>query len=161
MHAGPCAFLLHACRHYAAEALLEDADLIHADVGAGREPGTAAPDASNSTAAALAERRASHAKTSTASAGAKARTARAASSSSSSSSSKQTILDDSAHPIRRRDIPRGVWTVLLRLRGAGLTSLGSVPACGMHAAYRYIWVVVKRPHAVHPSFMHFLCQRRA
>jgi len=31
------------------------------------------------------------------------------------------ILDDSRHPIRQHDIPRGVWTTLLKLRGAGKT----------------------------------------
>lgn len=29
------------------------------------------------------------------------------------------IIDDSLHPIRQQDIPRGVWTALLKLRGAG------------------------------------------
>ena len=53
-----------------------------------------------------ADRRASHSKASTAS--------RA------QASSRNPILDDSMHPIRPHDIPRGVWTVLLRLRGAGV-----------------------------------------
>ena len=62
--------------------------------------------------AALAERKASHGKASTAAAGgAHAHTMAA--------TSRQTILDDSMHPIRPHDLPRGVWTVLLRLRGAG------------------------------------------
>lgn len=29
------------------------------------------------------------------------------------------IVDDSLHPIRQQDIPRGAWTALLKLRGAG------------------------------------------
>ena len=34
------------------------------------------------------------------------------------------ILDDSVHCIRHQDIPRGVWTALLKLRGAGGPSSG-------------------------------------
>lgn len=56
-----------------------------------------------------ADRRASHSKASTASEPARAQ-----------ASSRNPILDDSMHPIRPHDIPRGVWTVLLRLRGAGV-----------------------------------------
>ena len=34
------------------------------------------------------------------------------------------ILDDSSHCIRHQDIPRGVWTALLKLRGSGEASSG-------------------------------------
>ena len=39
-------------------------------------------------------------------------------------SSEGRILDDSVHCIRHQDIPRGVWTALLKLRGAGGASNG-------------------------------------
>ena len=35
------------------------------------------------------------------------------------------IVDDSLHPIRQQDIPRGVLTALLKLRGAGDVQCGS------------------------------------
>lgn len=44
--------------------------------------------------------------------------------------SKEPILDDSMHPIRPHDIPRSVWTVLLRLRGAG--ELHTFPPLPLH-----------------------------
>ena len=42
-------------------------------------------------------------------------------------SSEGRILDDSVHCIRHQDIPRGVWTALLKLRGAGGASCGHWP----------------------------------
>jgi hypothetical protein len=94
------------CRHFAAEALLQeepDGEDTAAPALAHRAPLQRIPDGT----AALAERKASHAQASTAQRPA----ARPA--------VRQTIFDDSEHRIRPRDIPRCVWTVLLRLRGAG------------------------------------------
>ena len=42
-------------------------------------------------------------------------------------SSEGRILDDSVHCIRHQDIPRGVWTALLKLRGAGGASCSHWP----------------------------------
>ena len=43
------------------------------------------------------------------------------------SASEGRIVDDSVHCIRHQDIPRGVWTALLKLRGAGGTSSACPP----------------------------------
>ena len=119
--------LLHACRHFAAEALLEDTDSVDANSSPGRDPDTAAPDADNSAAAVLAERRSSHAEASTAKAWNTARITQSA-----SGNMKDTILDDSMHPIRQRDIPRGVWDRAAAAAGCRcLLLLSSVHACGM------------------------------
>ena len=148
--------LLHACRHFAAEALLEDTDSVDANSSPGRDPDTAAPDADNSAAAVLAERRSSHAEASTAKAWNTARITQSA-----SGNMKDTILDDSMHPIRQRDIPRGVWTVLLRLRGAGASfysALCMLVACHAYSlsVYTDLWVW---SGPAHTCMQHTLHQR--
>ena len=46
-----------------------------------------------------------------------------------------TIIDDSLHPIRQQDIPRGAWTALLKLRGAGDLQSSSLQVCPLqHSA---------------------------
>ena len=107
-----------ACRHFAAEALLQeetDSEDAAAPPLAHKAPLQRIPDGT----AALAERKASHAQASTA----QRASARLA--------VRQTIFDDSEHRIRPRDIPRCVWTVLLRLRGAGWNNHP-----GLHAQLR-------------------------
>ncbi|BDA44328.1 probable poly(A) polymerase I [Coccomyxa sp. Obi] len=98
----PC----RSSRHFAAEAVVEEAPTNALAWQSGSSSGATAQLIDKEVLEEIESRRASHAKASTAPQGARSRV-------------RNPILDDSMHPIRPHDIPRGVWTVLLRLRGAG------------------------------------------